>query len=141
MKKYLYFSLILSATAIFGCRKVYNPPNNPTVVLSGPLARFEIVGNDMYVLTGNHLNVYDVSNPKSPRLIGLINPNGTIFSIRNYKDSLLLIGVKDAPGFYYVAISNPTYFYAGYVIPNSRIYDSFSYDKKYIYLAEHQNDG
>src|SRR5665213_416701 len=132
MKKTIFNLLILSILAMLGCEKVYQPPNDPTVALSGPLARFEIVGNNMYVLSNNNLNVYDISNPATPRQIGWINPNGAVFSIRNYKDSLLLIGVKDAPGYYYVGVSNPTGFSAVNYIHDTRIYDSFSYDKRYM---------
>ena len=100
------------------------------------MARFEIAGNNLYAVSGKNLNIYDISNPNNLQFLNSSTVPETILSIRNLKDSFLLIG--NSIGITAYTVSLP--FQSTYSI-DGEAYDPFTYYGKYLYLTEHTGSG
>lgn len=70
----------------------------------GSLAKFAIVGNYMYVVDWNSLNIFDISDPANPGKQGKVNIGFDIETIFPYKDKLFIGAMT---GMYVYSIADP----------------------------------
>ncbi|MCU0341470.1 MAG: hypothetical protein MUE30_16450 [Spirosomaceae bacterium] len=95
MKKIYLFGLALGLTYLVGCaeKSAELNPNSQTGT-GGSMARFAIVGNALYCVLPNELQVYDISSPTNPKIANTVSLDFGLETIFPYKNNLF-IGAND----------------------------------------------
>ncbi len=103
-KIYIFVSVvfILAGCANEGSKDVGLPQQNAGV--GGSLARFTIANNSLYIVDGEDLHLYDISNPSNPQNKTKQHLGFGIETVFPYKDALF---VGSQNGMYIFDISDP----------------------------------
>lgn len=80
------------------------PSNSNSTGKGGSLARFTIVGNYLYAVDDFSLNVYDIQDPATTKIVNTVQLRFGVETIYPYKDKLF-IGSRD--GMYIYSIAAP----------------------------------
>ena len=100
------FLLILAVALCFSCTKESGSGADVTNSsgTGGSLAKFTIVGNNLYLVDDISLKVFNIANPASAVLRNTVNLRFGVETIYPYKDKLF-IGAMD--GMYIYSIADP----------------------------------
>lgn len=101
--RYFIYTILIAATLI-GCSKdaAFTPSNDSGI--GGSLARFTIVGDYLYIVDVESLNVYDIAQPENPTFLKDINLGFGIETIYPYNDKLF---IGSEIGMYIYSITDP----------------------------------
>jgi hypothetical protein len=102
MRKILIFSLIVIS---FSCSDNAEYPGGGSTGQGGSMARFAIIGNNLYTVTNSNLNNFDISNPSVPVSKGSANIGFGIETIFPFGNNLF-IGSQN--GMFIYDVTNPS---------------------------------
>lgn len=106
MKKIIY--LLFNLTLLFACNKdetATNAIGNDGVGTAGSTARFTIIGDYLYTVDNQNLNVFEISNPSKPSKISITNIGRDIETIFPRDENTLFVGSQS--GIFIYDVTNP----------------------------------
>ncbi len=65
-------------------------PEESGTGIGGSLARFAVVGNNLYTVSSDQMCVFGLKNPQSPDSLSAVYPNGGIETLFSYKNNLFI---------------------------------------------------
>jgi len=148
MIKSILFFLALSGMFIFtsGCLRagpdsfLNSAANDSVGPIPGAGARFAVLGDNLYTVSGNKLNVYDIKNPNTPKFLTTAKMDDQILTINSYNDSILLIGYASSNVNLYKVANSFSPVLVIYLM-GTEPFNSFALSNHYLFTATHRGRG
>ncbi len=135
MKKYIII-IGMALTILSACTKESTESNaigTDGAGVGGSTARFTIVGNHLYTVDHENLNVFDITNPLKPNKLGSNNIGRDIETIFARDEKTIFIGSQN--GMFIYDVSNPLLIAELAAVPHFRSCDPVVANQDYAFVT------